>query len=105
MEKKNLKFEEIVNAEPKVGMVFESTTYGCYVVIEVINNKKVLVANCDGVDYKYEQGEDGFLYLDDDEIRFEWDREQISKRSDGLWYKVGEPKYQFCGFIPATYHN
>ena len=103
MEKKK-KFEEIVNAEPKVGMVFESITYGCYVVIEVINNQKVLVANCDGMEYKYKQGEDGFLYLDD-KIIFEWDREQISKRSDGFWYKVGEHKYQFCGFMPATYHN
>ena len=56
------------------------------------------------MEYKYKQGEDGFLYLDD-EIIFEWDREQISKRSDGYWYKVGEHKYQFCGFIPATYHN
>lgn len=100
MEKKK-KFEEIVNAEPKVGMLFENGGI-LYTVTEIVNNKKIKVGEIDSENI-WEQGEDGFLYMDNDGLQFE-NEFIITRRKDNMWYKVGERNYQFCGFIPATYH-
>ena len=69
-----MKYEEVLNIEPKVGMAYENIGNEA-VVTEVINSKKIAVTDIFGK---------SFL---------------LSKRKDGLWYKVGEPTYQFGGFL------
>lgn len=69
-----MKYEEVLNIEPKVGMVLENAINEA-VVTEVINPKKIAVTDIFG---------ETFL---------------LSKRKNGQWYKIGEPIYQFCGFL------
>lgn len=89
-------FDEIVNAEPKVGMLFENEGI-YYAVTEIINDKKIKVGEIDSENI-YEQGDDGFLYMYNESLQFE-NEFLISKRKDNKWYKVGERNYQFCDFI------
>lgn len=74
-----MKYEEVLNIEPKVGMVYENEINEA-VVTEVINSKKIAVTDIYG---------ETFL---------------LSKRKNGLWYKVGEPTYQLLGFLAKVEH-
>lgn len=72
-------YEEVSNIEPKVGMTYENS-FNEAVVTEVINSKKIAVTDIYG---------ETFL---------------LSKRKNGLWYKVGEPTYQLLGFLAKVEH-